>query len=60
MLGVRARKISVLKDIPSRNGSWLVELRRGQRAVLRRYFPWATAEDLAYEHAVAGHLAVAG
>jgi Ser/Thr protein kinase RdoA (MazF antagonist) len=60
LLAVRPDRVAVLKDVPLHNGSWLVELPGGQRAVLRRYHPGASPEDLAYEHAVLGHLAAAG
>ena len=59
LLGPPPDKTTVLKDVPGQNGSWLVEL-RGERSVLRRYHPGASAEDLAYEHAVLRHLAAAG
>ena len=57
VLGVRAGRVVVLKDVPLGNGSWLVEMPGGQRAVLRRYHPGASPEDLGYEHAVLGYLA---
>jgi hypothetical protein len=57
---VRPARITVLKDVPPGNGSWLVELPGGRRAVLRRYHPGASPEDLGYEHAVLGYLADAG
>jgi Ser/Thr protein kinase RdoA (MazF antagonist) len=60
VLAVRPDRVTVLKDVPLHNGSWLVEMPGGQRAVLRRYHPGASPEDLAYEHAVLGHLATAG
>jgi homoserine kinase type II len=60
LLAVRPDRVSVLKDVPSGNGNWLVEMRGEQRRVLRRYHPGASPEDLAYEHAVLGHLASAG
>jgi Ser/Thr protein kinase RdoA (MazF antagonist) len=60
VLGVRAGRITVLKDVPPGNGSWLVEMPGGQRAVLRRYHSGASPEDLGYEHAVLGYLAGAG
>jgi Ser/Thr protein kinase RdoA (MazF antagonist) len=59
VLAVRPDRVAVLKDVPLGNGNWLVET-GGRRAVLRRYHPGATPEDLAYEHAVLGHLASAG
>src|ERR1700722_18953032 len=59
-LAVRPGRIAVLKDVPLGNGNWLVEMPDGVRAVLRRYHPGAGQEDLAYEHAVLGHLAAAG
>jgi homoserine kinase type II len=60
VLAVRSARIAVLKDVPLHNGSWLVEMPGGQRAVLRRYHPGASPEDLAYEHAVLDHLAATG
>lgn len=60
VLGVRPGTVTVLKDVPPGNGSWLVEMPGGQRAVLRRYYLGASAEDLEYEHAVLGYLAGAG
>lgn len=60
VLGVRPGRITVLKDVPPGNGSWLVEMPGGQRAVLRRYLTGASRRDLEYEHAVLGHLAGAG
>jgi Ser/Thr protein kinase RdoA (MazF antagonist) len=60
VLAVRPDRVTVLKDVPSGNGNWLVEMPGGQRAVLRRYHPGASRGDLAYEHAVLGHLASAG
>ena len=60
VLGVRPGRITVLKDVPPGNGSWLVELPGGQRAVLRRYHLGASPADLGYEHAVLGYLAGAG
>jgi Ser/Thr protein kinase RdoA (MazF antagonist) len=59
-LAVRPGRIAVLKDVPLGNGNWLIELPGGRRAVLRRYHPGASPEDLAYEHAVLAHLAAAG
>jgi homoserine kinase type II len=60
LLAVRPDRTVVLKDIPSQNGSWLIEMPGGQRTVLRRYHPGASPEDLAYEHAVLDHLAATG
>jgi Ser/Thr protein kinase RdoA (MazF antagonist) len=64
-LGLHARGIAVLKDVPGENGSWLVELAERERAgaqpiVLRRYHDRATLADLAYEHSVLHYLAGAG
>jgi Ser/Thr protein kinase RdoA (MazF antagonist) len=59
-LGLRHRTVTVLKDDPSGNGSWLVEVPGGQRAVLRRYYPGASPGEIAYEHAALRHLAAAG
>jgi Ser/Thr protein kinase RdoA (MazF antagonist) len=60
VLAVRPDRLAVLKDVPSGNGNWLVELPGGKRVVLRRYHPGAGPEDLAYEHAVLDYLAAAG
>jgi homoserine kinase type II len=60
LMAVRPDKVALLKDVPSGNGNWLVEMPDGQRVVLRRYHPGANREDLAYEHAVLGHLASTG
>jgi Ser/Thr protein kinase RdoA (MazF antagonist) len=60
VLGVRPDEVTVLKDVPQGNGSWLVGRPGGQPAVLRRYHPEAGPAELAYEHAVLGHLAAAG
>jgi Ser/Thr protein kinase RdoA (MazF antagonist) len=59
-LAVRPDRIAVLKDVPLGNGNWLIEIPGGRRAVLRRYHPRASPEDLTYEHAVLAHLAAAG
>jgi Ser/Thr protein kinase RdoA (MazF antagonist) len=59
-LAVRADRIAVLKDVPSHNGSWLVEMPGGHCAVLRRYHLGASPADLAYEHAVLDHLTASG
>jgi len=59
-LNARPGRVAVLKDVPLGNGNWLVELPGGQRTVLRRYHPGTGPEELTYEHAVLGHLAVAG
>jgi homoserine kinase type II len=60
LLSVPAGEVSLLKDEPSGNGNWLVALAGGGRAVLRRYHPGAGPAEIAYEHAVLGHLAAAG
>jgi homoserine kinase type II len=59
-LRVRPRTVTVLKDVPGGNGNWLVELPGRKRAVLRRYHPGATPDEITYEHAVLQHLAAAG
>jgi Ser/Thr protein kinase RdoA (MazF antagonist) len=59
-LDVPARSVRTLKDVPGENASWLARTGAGQRVVLRRYHAGATAADLAYEHAVLHHLALAG
>jgi homoserine kinase type II len=60
VLGLRSPRITVLKDVPAQNGSWLVETRAGERRVLRRYHLRATEADLSYEHSVLRYLADAG
>jgi Ser/Thr protein kinase RdoA (MazF antagonist) len=60
VLGVRPDRVAVLKDVPFGNGNWLVEMPGRRCAVLRRYHPAASPEDLAYEHAVLDHLSSAG
>lgn len=60
MLGIRAERVRVLKDLPHENASWLAELAGGTRVVLRRYHQLATDTDLAYEHEVLSYLAAAG
>lgn len=60
LLGVRPRRVVELSDVPLGNANWLVETADGQRLVLRRYHYRTTPEDLAYEHAVLGHLAGLG
>jgi len=60
LLGLPRHRVVALKDVPRGNGNWLVETALGQRLVLRRYHAGATREDLAYEHAVLGHLAGSG
>jgi Ser/Thr protein kinase RdoA (MazF antagonist) len=50
----------VLKDVPGGNGSWLIAMPGGRRAVLRRYHPGARPEQITYEHVVLEHLAAAG
>src|SRR5579859_1356321 len=59
-LGIRPRRVTVLKNEPLQNASWLVDVRGGRRLVLRRYHAGATLEDLSYEHAVLRHLSSAG
>src|SRR5690348_8739099 len=59
-LGLRPGTVTALKDDPSGNGSWLVDMPGGQRAVLRRYHPGASPGQIAYEHAVLRYLAAAG
>jgi Ser/Thr protein kinase RdoA (MazF antagonist) len=60
LLGLRPASVVALKDVPLENASWLVSSFAGDRLVLRRYHDGATADDLAYEHAVLRHLAQAG
>jgi homoserine kinase type II len=60
LLGVRPGRIVTLADVSRGNANWLVETGGGERCVLRRYFPETTRGDLAYEHAVLGHLAGVG
>jgi Ser/Thr protein kinase RdoA (MazF antagonist) len=54
-LGLRARRVTPLKDDPGENANWLVDTSDGQRVVLRRYHDGARLDDLAYEHAVLRH-----
>lgn len=56
-LEVGERRVTVLKDVPGQNASWLVETPDGEPVVLRRYHSSATADDLGYEHQVLRHLA---
>jgi homoserine kinase type II len=58
-LGVQATRVTVLKDVPSENASWLVE-RPGRRDEVLRRYAQATGEDLAYEHEVLRHLTAEG
>ena len=60
VLGLKPREITVLKDVPLENGSWLLEMVDGGRVVLRRYHAHATVPDLSYEHEVLSYLAGAG
>src|ERR1700722_20348681 len=60
VLAVRPDRVAVLKDVPLGNGNWLVETAGGRRGRPWRHHTGATLEDLAYEHAVLGHLASAG
>jgi Phosphotransferase enzyme family len=60
VLGLQARTMTVLKDVPLHNASWLVQLTDGGRVVLRRYHARATAASISYEHAVLRYLADAG
>jgi homoserine kinase type II len=60
LLGVRPHRVVAFKDVPLGNGNWLVETSGRQRFVLRRYHARATRADLAYEHAVLGHLSALG
>ena len=59
-LAVRPQRVLVLKDVPDENGSWLLELPRGQQLVLRGYHYDASTEELYYEHEVLRYLAQAG
>ena len=59
-LGVGPALVTVLKDVPLENASWLVSRRGREQLVLRRYHPQASPEDLMYEHEVLRHLAAAG
>jgi Ser/Thr protein kinase RdoA (MazF antagonist) len=60
LLGLRPHRITVLKDVPFANGSWLLEMPGNGRLVLRRYHDRATPADLTYEHTVLRYLANAG
>jgi Ser/Thr protein kinase RdoA (MazF antagonist) len=55
LLGLRGARVSVLKDQPLANGSWLAGT-----LVLRRYHERATLEDVAYEQSVLRYLDDAG
>src|ERR1700735_5212525 len=55
-LGVRPRRVVALSDVPLGNANWLVETADPEPCVLRRYYPRATADELAYEQAVLGYL----
>jgi Ser/Thr protein kinase RdoA (MazF antagonist) len=59
-LGLRPGSVVTMKDVPRGNCSWRAETRAGERCALRRYYPGATAADLAYEHAVLRYLATSG
>jgi Ser/Thr protein kinase RdoA (MazF antagonist) len=59
-LGIRPDQITVLKEHPGENGSWLAEAADGRPVVVRRYNALATRADLAYEHAVLAYLSEAG
>lgn len=60
LLDVRVKRVTILKDVPRENGSWLVDTLDGERVVLRRYHDRSTADEVAYEHAVLRHLSTAG
>jgi Ser/Thr protein kinase RdoA (MazF antagonist) len=60
VLGLRARRMTELKNAPLHNASWLLELTDGRPVVLRRYDARATAASVAYEHAVLRYLADTG
>jgi homoserine kinase type II len=59
-LGVAYRRVTVLSDVRSGNGNWLVETAGEKPQVLRRYRTSATGAELAYEHDVLRHLDAAG
>ena len=59
-MGLAAGDVSVLKDVPFENGSWLVKAPNRTPFVLRRYHDQATREEIAYEHAVLLHLSGLG
>jgi len=60
LLGLQARTVTILKDVPLQNASWLVTLTDGRRVVMRRYYARATAASVSYEHAVLRYLADEG
>jgi Ser/Thr protein kinase RdoA (MazF antagonist) len=60
LLGLSARRVVLLKDVPLGNANWLVETAGAERFVLRGYHREASREDLAYEHTVLGYLDAAG
>jgi Ser/Thr protein kinase RdoA (MazF antagonist) len=60
LLGARPGRVVMLADVPGGNANWLVETVGGERCVLRGYHRETTRAELAYEHAVLGHLAGLG
>jgi Ser/Thr protein kinase RdoA (MazF antagonist) len=60
LLGLRPGRVSLLRDVPTGNGNWLIEIQSRPPLVLRRYRERSTREDLSYEHAVLRYLAGAG
>jgi Ser/Thr protein kinase RdoA (MazF antagonist) len=61
-LGASAARTQVIpaNHGPDGNGNWHVWPLAGERCVLRRYYAGATAEDLAYEHAILRELSSEG
>jgi hypothetical protein len=45
LMAVRPDKVALLKDVPTGNGNWLVEMSDGQRVVLWRYHAACSTGD---------------
>ncbi len=60
LLGVQARRLTALSDVPRGNANWLAETAAGERLVLRRYAAGVTRPELAFEHTVLRQLAARG
>jgi Phosphotransferase enzyme family len=60
LLGLQCAGVTVLRDVLSGNGNWLIDRPDQPPLVLRRYRDGSTREALLYEHAVLRHLASAG
>lgn len=55
-LGLTPLAIFPLKENPSANSCWLVEVAGGEPVVLRRYHDTASVDEVAYEHQLLAHL----